>query len=143
MQGESSSQLLREFMTSGTNLVRSEITLAKEELKETGRRLERHFLETLFFGVLALLAILPFLAFLVLGLGEVLGGRYWLSALVVAVVLGAVGALFGYRAYRKFKSEDLSLPRTRGSIDRERHLVKNKIAEMGAAIQGSSYDYGK
>lgn len=130
-------------MTSGTNLVRSEIELAKEEIKETGRKLERHFVESVFFGALVVLAVLPFIAFLVLGLGELLERRYWLSALIVSLFFGVLGGVFGYRAYRKFKSEDLTLPRTRGTIDMQKQLVKTKIQQMGAAIKGSSYEYGK
>ncbi len=130
-------------MKSGTNLIRSELELAKEEVKDTARRLENHALQMVLFGGLLLLAALPFVAFLVIGLGELLEGRYWLSALIVAAAFALIGGIFGYRAFRKFENQDLSLARTRESLSNDQQLVRTKIQAMGAAIKGNNYEYGK
>lgn len=130
-------------MASGTNLIRSELNLAKEEVKDSARKLEAHALQMAIFGGLLLLAMLPFIAFLVMGLGELLDGRYWLSALIVAAAFALIGGIFGYRAFRKFENEDLSLARTRETLHRDQQLVRTKIQAMGEAMKGNNYEYGK
>src|SRR5436190_903187 len=91
VDNHSTFQLFREIGDALTDLVRNELYLVKTEVKETGLRLKSHLIQAAIFSLLALVSIPPFIAFLVIGLGDLLNGRYWLSALVVSAVFAAVG----------------------------------------------------
>ena len=52
-----------------TEVVRCEVRLAKAEMKDASGKLGHRALRVAAFGILALLGVPPFLAFLVLGLG--------------------------------------------------------------------------
>src|SRR3712207_3748274 len=65
--------VLRELSSSLNDVVRSEIHLAKAELKETGSRVARDGIMLGVFGVVAALGIFPLMAFFVIGLGRLLG----------------------------------------------------------------------
>ena len=119
---ESYATLLKELISATTDVVKNEVVLAKEEAKEHLRRASSHALQTAIFGALVLVSILPFTAFLIIGLGQLMGDRYWLSSLIVAVVYGGVGGLLAYRAYINLK-RDMDLPLTRQAIEFDKKIV--------------------
>ena len=84
----------------------------KNEIKNTVSRVGKDSAQAVLFGALLSLSVFPFLAFLIVGLGKLMGDQYWLSALVVAAVCAGVGGTFAYRAYRRIKEEALILPRS-------------------------------
>jgi membrane protein implicated in regulation of membrane protease activity len=88
------------------------------------------------YGVFALLGTLPFIAFLVIGLGRLLEGNYWLSSLIVAVVCMGVGAAMAYRSYSKLKSEDMSLSRTQRTLEEDKQIITD--AAQGAVQSGGT-----
>jgi uncharacterized membrane protein YqjE len=84
-------ELFRRLTSDTTDLLRQEVELAKAEMRETAARLGKDAARA---GVgigLALAGGLALTAFLVIGLGNVLGGRYWLSALIVGVAFAGIG----------------------------------------------------
>src|SRR4051812_21847307 len=83
-------QVAGDLSTSLKNLVQSEIHLAKAELSDSVGRTASHLGMTAAFGAVAALGILPFMAFLVIGLGRLLNDNFWLSALIVSIVFFAV-----------------------------------------------------
>jgi hypothetical protein len=105
-------------------LVRSELDLLKSELAETGMRFSARAVRAAIFAALLALSIFPFLAFLVIGLGQLLGDRYWLGALIVSVVCAVVGGALAYRFYRSLRTDDMKLPHTRKSFKRTMTLVQ-------------------
>lgn len=120
---------LKDVGSSFARVVRSEIRLAQAELTDAAGDLGRKSAKMAAFGVVAALGILPFLSFLVIGLGRILNDNYWLSSLVVAVVFFAVGGILAYSAFKSLKFDGLSAPRTRQRLDRELSLVKDKVSE--------------
>lgn len=123
-------QAIGDLATSLRNFVKSEIHLAKAEVKVTTRSLARDLSQIAFFSVLALAGILPMIAFCVIGLGNLLGGRYWLSSLIVALVFISVGGILAYRAFRKVKLQDLSFNQTRQVAEDELKQAQRKIREI-------------
>jgi uncharacterized membrane protein YqjE len=125
--------VIRDVSTSVMNLVQSEVNLLKAEIKESTQNVGRHSAQAAIFGALAMISVLPFLAFLVIGLGRLFGGNYWLSSLIVAAVCAVVGGGLAYLSYRRIKEADLSLPRTRESLERSRSIVATKAEEIKSA----------
>lgn len=120
----------REVVDSLKDVMRSEMRLAKAEISDTGKRLTSHVGQIAIFGTIAALSALPLMAFLVIGLGRLLDGRYWLSSLIVGVLFLAVGGLMAMRAAKKMKSSDFSLPHTRNSLETERAVVSTKVTDI-------------
>jgi uncharacterized membrane protein YqjE len=124
---------LREVTSSMTEVVKAEIQLARAEVKDGIGKVGRQGLEVGVFLGLAALGVLPFLAFLVVGLGILLNQNYWLSSLIVSLFFFAVGGGMAYRGYRRMKDEDLSLPETRQTLEEEREILQRKVHELSEA----------
>ena len=111
---------LRGLGRSIKTLVQSEGALARAEMRGAWARFSREVLWEGVFGVLVLLSGLSFLSFLIIGLGRLLGDNFWLSSLIVAIVLGFMGGGLAYGGLRRMKSHDLTLPRTRELFQKNR-----------------------
>ena len=132
--------VIKELGITAINLAQSELSLLKTEIKTSAPNLLKHAAQTGIFGALSALSTLPFLAFVVIGLGILFGGAYWLSALVVSVICASVGGYFGYRAFQKLKSQDLTFTRTRDGLAKAAHMIENKINEVKSASKGGSHE---
>ena len=66
---------LKDVVASTKDLIGVEMNLAREEIKAFGDRLGKYSARMAIFGVVTLLGALPFLAFLVIGLGRLLEGN--------------------------------------------------------------------
>ncbi len=138
-ENQSYAEILREIGSSTTDLVQSEVALVTAELKDTARVAGRHISQTVIFGALLALSVFPFLAFLVIGLGNMVGGRYWLSSLIVAVICAVVGGRLAFKAYQKLKSDNFSFSHTRGSLKGKVATVQAKVNEVKDAAKGEHY----
>lgn len=83
-------ELFGDLTRETTELVRREINLAKVEMTDKAARIGKDLGMMVAGGVVALGGLLTLVAFLVLGLAA-LGLHLWLSALIVGVVLTAIG----------------------------------------------------
>ena len=84
-------EIFKEIASSTRDLVQSEIALVTAEIKSTAFAAKNHVAQTLIFTSLLVLSVLPFIAFLIIGLGNLLEGQYWLSSLIVAVAFALIG----------------------------------------------------
>jgi uncharacterized membrane protein YqjE len=139
-EGHSPGEVLREISTSAKDLVQSEVHLVQAEIKESAANLGRHSAQAAIFGALLSLSVLPFLAFLVVGLAEILGGNFWLSSLIVALVCAVVGGSMTYRAYKKIKQQDLMLPHTRDALQYGKDTVTEKAQDVKETATGKVQD---
>jgi hypothetical protein len=105
----------------------------KAELQDTSERASRHVAEGAIFGLVAALSILPFIAFLVIGLGDLVGGHYWLSSLIVALVMAGSCGPLALRSFRRLKRQDLTLPRTRGTLEEDKRVAQDGIQDIRRA----------
>jgi hypothetical protein len=123
-------EIFGEIKAGLAHVLRDDLSLARTELRETTGRLKRDAVGVGVFGVVALLGVPPFLAFLVIGLGTLLGGSYWLSALIVSLTLFAVGGGLAYWSLQKLTSQDVSFPHTRRVIEHEASALQRKLKEL-------------
>ena len=86
--GDLGADLARQMST----LVRQEVNLARTEMTQKAKAAARDVALMAIGGVVALGAYLALLAFCIVGLIQI-GVPYWLSALIVAIVFGAVAYL--------------------------------------------------
>jgi hypothetical protein len=133
---ESYISVLREVGGSAKELLKSELALIKAEIEEKAQAIGRHSVKAGVFIALLAISVLPFLAFLVIGLGELLDHRYWLSSLIVAVGCATVGGTFAYSYLKQIKEKDLKLPLTRGTLEIEKNVVKKKVDDLKQATMG-------
>ncbi|MGZ8375790.1 MAG: phage holin family protein [Gemmatirosa sp.] len=90
--------LLKELAEGSGELIRQELRLASTEARSLARGLGVGTAEVAVGAVLALLGALALIAGLILLVGDQwLRDRYWLAALIVTLVAGAVGAFFAKR----------------------------------------------
>ncbi len=107
------SAALVELRQSIKKLVKGESALARAELKASLVHLGKDILQIGIYSALLVLSALAFLSFLIIGLGQLFDNNFWLSSLLVSLVLGLVGAWMILRAVKKVQGNDLTLPRTR------------------------------
>ena len=128
-------EILGDIGASAKNLMSDEAQLFKAEIKANLQDIGTDLRNTLFFSLLAAVAVLPFLAFLVLALGIALDGRYWLSALIVSIVWGAAAGSMSYGYYRVLTDKGMRLPLTKKKIAESKKEVKEKIEEVKDAVK--------
>ncbi len=138
-QEPSYGSVLNDVISSAKDVVRSEINLFMTEFKQLQPQLTKHFAHVAIFGGLLALSILPFLAFLVIGLGEIIGQRYWLSSLIVSVLCAGVGAILARKALVKIKTEDLKFNQTKRSLYEAFSITSATINKVKSATKGNLY----
>ena len=134
------SSVMREIGSSTKELIESEINLFLAELKVVGQNVGRHTTEVMLFGFLLAISTIPFLAFLVIGLGEWLDGRYWLSSLVVALVCALIGGPMAYRSFKKIKESDLKMPHSTAAFKKEVETVQKKFEDLKTTVKGDHHE---
>jgi len=100
-------ELFRQLTEDATRLIKQEVALGKAELRQTASALASDATRLAVAAVLAILGALAATAFLIIGLG-ILIGSFWLSALLVALILLATAALIGKRAVDDMRERDLA-----------------------------------
>lgn len=123
-------ELLKRLTTDAGDLVREEVNLARAELKQAGSTLASDGAKIGVAVGLALLGALALTAFLVIGLGNLLGGNYWLSALIVGVVLLAVGGLLVRSAVNDVKQRGIMPQRTLATLREDVAWAKQESREV-------------
>jgi hypothetical protein len=84
-------ELFRQLTSDTSELVTKEIALVKAEARLTAATLVRDGAKVGTALGLAFAGVLALTAFLIAGLGDLLNGKYWLSALIIGVLFLAVG----------------------------------------------------
>lgn len=97
----STGELVKELIAETQTLVREEVRLAKAEFKEDAQAAVKSAVKVSAGGLLAHTAALTLVAAVVLLLSNWIAP--WLSALIVAAVLGIAGALFAKRGVDQAK----------------------------------------
>jgi uncharacterized membrane protein YqjE len=131
--------LISEIKAHAKDLIQGDVALLKAEVKDSVQRATKHSGQLMTFGLVVFLSLFPLTAFFVIGLGELLDGRYWLSSLIVALVYALIGGPLAYKAFKKIRDEDLRLDRTRNTLEQEREILKDKLAQIAATMKGDRY----
>jgi hypothetical protein len=122
--------LVRQLADDGRTLIQQELTLAKAEVQQNVVSFARNAAVMAAGGMLLVLGLLILLVFLILGLGRLLGGQYWLSTLIVGAlfaVAGGVTILVGRRGLRK---DELKPTRTAQSLRESTEWAKAEAQQL-------------
>ena len=117
------SDLVRETST----LVQQEVQLAKAELRESATEAGKGIASLLVGGAIAYAGFLAVLAAVILVLVEA-GLDWWLAALIVGVVVIAVGFVLIVRARSALQASSLVPHRTIQSLQEDKEWVQEQIS---------------
>ena len=120
--------LLRDLAEGSATLVRGEVRLAKVEVGAAVSGIGKGTALVATGAVLALLGGLSFLAGIVLLIGDqwLPADRYWLAALIVLVIAGAVAALFARRGMTYLSPRRLASSETATTLKEDVEWVKQR-----------------
>ena len=121
-------ELFRRLTTDTSELVRQEISLARAEVRQVGSTLARDGTKLGIAVGLALCGALALTAFLVVAVGDLLN-NYWLGALIVGVVLLAIGAVLAKNAIADAK-RGIVPEHTLGSLREDAAWAKQETREV-------------
>ena len=141
-------QLIREVTQCLYDLAKSELHLAQTELTHGARETAKDSIQVASSIVLMGLGGLALLSFAVIGLGIILQDQYWLSALIIGVILMATGLIAAYLRGRHIP-KNLHLDATKFSLDADRQAVTRAALRIVAGHESPEpqsqrgADYGK
>ena len=128
-------ELVRELRDETTDLVRSEVKLAKIEISEKASRIGRNSIYTMIGGAIAQAALVLLLfagaagAYVALvqfaGLSRETAG--WLGPLAVGLVAAIIGYIFIHKGLHAITSESLVPERTVESLQEDREWAERKV----------------
>jgi uncharacterized membrane protein YqjE len=122
--------LLRQLADDGSSLVRSEIDLAKVELKESGRQFALDGVKIVAAASIAWIGLLAVVAAAVIGLGTALGGMYWLAALIIGALFLVIGGVLAKLGIDGMKKNSVAPETAMRSIRRDREMVQRELRDM-------------
>jgi hypothetical protein len=128
------SALLKQLAADGSALMRNEIALAKLEMRDMAREFALDSAKVVAAIGLAMTGALALLAAAIIGLGNLLDGRYALSALIVGVVMLAVGGILARTGIQGLKH--MSRPEeTARSMKQNKEWASAEIREFKEEIR--------
>lgn len=122
--GELFSDLARDTST----LIRQEVQLAKTEMTQTASSVGKDIASMAVGGAIAYAGFLVILAAIVLFLGEVLNLPWWLSALIVGLIVTGIGYLLIQRGREALKRENLAPQQTIETLKEDAEWAKRQTS---------------
>jgi hypothetical protein len=126
--------LLKRLGQDTSTLVKQEITLAKLEVRESIKGLAKDAGKLGAAAGLGLFGAFAFLAFVIAGLGDLID-NYWLSALIVAVLLLGAAAVLAKGAMNHMKQNSLTPEETRQTLIEDQRWAKREVQEFKQAMK--------
>jgi len=118
--------LFSELAQETSTLVRQEVRLAKAELTQSATEAGRGVALLLAGGAFAYAGVLALLAAVILGLWEA-GVESWLAALIVGLVVVAIGVILVLRARETLSALSLAPRKTVESLKEDKEWVREQI----------------
>lgn len=122
---ESVGALLKQISTDSTHLIQQEIALAKLEVRQTVSAVGKTAAQLGIAVGLAIPGMFALVAFLVIGLGDLID-NYWASALIVGVVFLAIAGILAKRAIGGLKG-NIGVPETTGTLRDDAAWAKQEV----------------
>lgn len=123
-------ELLKRLTTDSAELIQQEVELAKTELRETGTAYARDAAKIGVAAGLAFVGVLALSAFAVIGLGNVLGGRYWLSSLIIGAAAAGIGYMMVTNAVNDMKNRGVKPRETLETLREDKAWVGQQAREL-------------
>ncbi|MBC7788649.1 MAG: phage holin family protein [Anaerolineae bacterium] len=126
--GRSTVGLLRDLVGGGTHLVRQEVTLVRVEMTTAMRAIGGGTARVAAGGVLIVLGALAVFVGVILLVGDQwLRDRYWLAALIVALVVGGLSAFLVQRGRKALAPERLMPEQTVATLEEDKEWIKRRL----------------
>jgi hypothetical protein len=119
--GELFSELSRQTST----LIRQEVALAKAELKQKGREAGKDVGMMAAGGALAYAGLLALIAAVIIALANVI--PWWLSALIVGIVVVAIGGLLIQRGMTALKESGIAPEQTIETLKEDKEWARKQL----------------
>jgi membrane protein len=132
--------LFRALSRDAGALIRQELALARAEVRQSVRALARDTVLVVLGGFVALLGLLVLLAALVVAVGDWMGDRYALGALVVGVLLLAIGGGLAVLGLTKAKQTPLAPEETLATLRDTGEWARAEASGFRAALTGADAD---
>ena len=126
--------LLKRFGQDASTLIRQEITLAKLELRESAKGLAQDAGKLGAAAGLGLLGALALVAFAIVGLGDLID-NYWLSSLIVAVLLLSAAAILAKGAIAHMKRNALVPEETVQTLREDQRWAKREVQNFKQSMK--------
>jgi hypothetical protein len=130
VQERSLGELFRQLSSDTSELVSKEIALVKAEARQTGTTLVRDGAKVGTAIGLGFAGVLALTAFLIVGLGDLLDGKYWLSALIVGVLFLAIGAGLVKNAVADIKRRGLAAKHSAETLKDTANWAKQEARQV-------------
>jgi hypothetical protein len=127
--------LLKQLAGDGSDLVRSEVALAKLEMREMARELAADSAKVGIAIGIALSGGLVLMAAAVIGLGYALDGRFGLAALVIGAVMLIVGALLARGGIEGLRNMPRKPEQTVRRLQRDKQWAKHELREFKQEVR--------
>jgi hypothetical protein len=124
------SSLVAQLTDDARSLVRQELDIAKAEATATAKSLAISGAFVAVGVVLLLVGVVVLTVFLILGLGALLGERYWLSTLIIGGVFSIAGLVAVLRGRKALRKDSLKPELALATALDTREWVKAEVAEM-------------
>ena len=121
--------LFRQLAQDSATLVRQEMALAKAELRENVKSVARDTAKIAVGAVLAAVGALVLVLFLVLLLGDALG-KYWAGALIVGILLLAIGAFLAMGAMKRLKKDSITPDQTLQTLKEDKQWLQSEMKQV-------------
>jgi multisubunit Na+/H+ antiporter MnhG subunit len=118
-------ELFRQLSEDASRLVRQEVALAKTEVRESARAVGKDATKIGIAAGVGVMGAFAALAFVIIGLGALIG-NYWLSALIVAVVLLVTAAVMAKAAMKDIKERELKPVQTMETLRADAQWAKRE-----------------
>jgi len=127
--------LLRDLANGSAELLRAEVTLARMELTSITANVGRGTAQVALGGVMLLLGGLSLFAGVILLIGDqwLPRDRYWLAALVVMLLTGALAAVFVRRGLTQLSPARLAPDQTVQTLKEDKEWLKQQLTSGGTS----------
>lgn len=118
--------LFSELASETSTLVRQEVALAQTELTQKAAKVGRNVGYLVVGGAVGYAALLSFIAALIIGLGRLLE-NYWLSALIVGIIVTVVAVVMIMSALNSLKTTGITPTQTVETIKEDAQWLKDQV----------------
>jgi len=120
-------ELFSELATETSTLVKQEVALAQTELTQKATKVGKNIGFLVVGGAVAYAALLAFIAAVIIGLGNLLN-NYWLSALLVGIVVAIAAVVMIMSALSALKNTGITPTQTVETIKEDAQWLKDQVS---------------
>jgi uncharacterized membrane protein YqjE len=136
---KSYSEIFGNIGSSAKDILQNDVSLVLTELKQIKNKITGESYKALIYGFVLYLSAFPLMAFAILGLGKYLDGKYWLSSFIVGSVLLFISAIGLSTTFKKVKSIDVDLKKTKAVLKKEGEVFQDQLSKIQFAMKGDGH----